>query len=202
VQSLCSRALLLVDGQTKAIGIVGEVVPLYLAKSAGDGASEKSWPDLNSAPGNEVARITGVRVAPAIDVEDGLIRMETPVSLEVDYWRIAPDKVFHLTFHLVNENEAIVLTTCAGTCPPAPGLYHSGCTIPGNLLNSGGYRLKVLIVEDNSRALWLEEAMTSFSVEDMRERQIGWMGREPSVIQIPLAWRTEAADRKPQEILS
>jgi hypothetical protein len=48
----------------------------------------------------------------------------------------------------------------------------------------------------------LDEWTSSISVEDMRERKIGWMGREPSVIQIPLAWHTEAADRQPQEILS
>lgn len=192
VQSLCNRALLLINGQTKAIGIAGEIVPQYLANGLGDGASAKSWPDLSSAPGNEVVRVSGIRVAPAIEVEDGLIRMETPISVEVDYWRMAPDKVFHLTFHLVNENEVIVLTTWTGVCPPAPGLYHSCCTIPGNLLNSGGYRLKLLLVEDHSRVLWLDEAMTSFSVEDSRERKIGWMGREPGAIQIPLPWKTNA----------
>jgi lipopolysaccharide transport system ATP-binding protein len=191
VQSLCKRAVLLVDGQTTAIGPVGEVVPQYLALGLGEGASEKSWPDLASAPGNGVARVTAVRAGP-VEAADGLIRMETPVSVEVDYRRLLPDKVFHLTFHLVNENEVTVLTSGTGDCPPAAGLYHSRCVIPGNLLNSGGYRLKLLLVEDHSVVTWLAEATTSFSVEDTRERKIGWMGREPSAIQIPLAWRTEA----------
>jgi lipopolysaccharide transport system ATP-binding protein len=192
VQSLCHRALLLVDGQTKAIGIVGEVVPQYLANSLTDEASVKSWPDLDSAPGNELARITCIHIAPPIEVEDRLIGMDTPVAIHVYYRRLIADRVFHITFHLVNENEVTVLTTATAACPPEPGLYHSRCTIPGKLLNSGGYRLKVLLVEDNSRVLWLDDAMTAFSVEDLRERKEGWMGREPSVIQIPLDWSTES----------
>ncbi len=162
VQSLCRDAVLLADGRVKANGPVGEVVPQYLACGLNEVASEKTWPDLGSAPGNELARVTAVRVRPAVDVEDGLIRMETPVSIEVEYQRMKPNGVFHLTFHLVNENEIIVLTTGTGICPIEPGLYRSRCIIPGNLLNSGGYRLKLMLVEDLSRGIWLDEAMTSF----------------------------------------
>jgi len=46
-------------------------------------------------------------------------------------------------------------------------------------------------VEDHSRGSWLDEAATSFTVEDLRQRESGWMGREPSAVQIPLPWRTE-----------
>ena len=191
VQSLCRDAVLLADGRVKASGSVGEVVPQYLACGLNEVASEKTWPDLSSAPGNELARVTAVRVSPAIDVEDGLIRMETPVSVEVEYQRMKPNGVFHLTFHLVNENEVIVLTTWTEVCPPESGTYRSRGTIPGNLLNSGGYRLKMMLVEDLSRGIWLDEAMTTFTVEDLRERKNGWMGREPSAVQIPLAWKTE-----------
>jgi lipopolysaccharide transport system ATP-binding protein len=191
VQSLCRDAVLLADGRVKATGPVGEVVPQYLAYGLNELASEKTWPDLSSAPGNELARVTAVRVGPAINVEDGLIRMETPISIEVEYQRMKPNGVFHLTFHLVNENEVIVLTTWTEVCPPEPGAYRSRCTIPGNVLNSGGYRLKVLLVEDLSRGIWLDEAMTTFAVEDLRERKNGWMGREPSAVQIPLSWKTE-----------
>jgi len=193
VQSLCNRALFLSDGQMAADGLVGDVVPQYLAKGLreDDASSTKSWTDLSSAPGNETAKVTNVRVAPAVPVANGLITMETPISIEVEYRRIVQERVFHLTFHLVNEQEVVVLTTGTGTCPPKPGIYRSRCTIPGNLLNSGSYRLKLLFVEDYSRCTWLEEAMTSFSVEDLRERKNGWMGREPSAVQIPLVWRTE-----------
>ena len=191
VQSLCNRALFLEDGRNKAIGPVGEVVSQYLARGAAQGDAAKSWPDLNSAPGNEAARIMAVRVGPAVEARDGLIRMETPVAIEVEYHRLLPDKVFHVTFHLVNENEVIVLTTSPGLCPAPTGRYTSRCSIPGNLLNSGGYRLKLLLVEDHSRGSWLDEAATSFTVENLRQRESGWMGREPSAVQVPLPWRTE-----------
>jgi len=194
VQSLCSRAVLLGDGQTRAIGPVGEVVRQYLAGNmrAADAGSMKSWTDLSTAPGNSAVRVTAIRIVPAADGETELISMQTPLALEVEYRRIAPQTAFHLEFHLVNHEEVVVLNTSPGPCPAVPGLYRSHCTIPGNLLNSGPYRLKLMFVEDDSRATWLDEGLTSFCVEDLRERQIGWMGRAPGAVHIPLGWRTEA----------
>ena len=193
IQSLCSRAILLSQGRVAASGPVREVVPNYQLSSAGQADSAKTWTEQDSAPGTEVARVTGVRVGAAATDGDGLIAMETPVAIDLEYWRLLPDRIFHITLHLVNESEVIVLTTSPGVCPSAPGPYRSRCTIPGNLLNSGEYRLKVMLVEDHSRGRWLERAYTSFSVADLRERTVGWMGREPSAIQIPLDWRTSAA---------
>jgi lipopolysaccharide transport system ATP-binding protein len=196
VQSLCSRALLLVDGTTRALGSSRDVVPQYLALSVHDSPadSERSWPDVTLAPGNDVVRVTSVRVRAGLeDAPHGLITMETPISIEVGYCRMTAGTTFHLTFVLVNETEVMVLTTATGACPARVGHYRSRCTIPGNILNSGSYRLRLMYVEDSSRGTWLDDAVTAFSVEDLRERGDGWMGREPSVIQIPLPWTTEPA---------
>lgn len=47
---------------------------------------------------------------------DGLIRMETPVLIEICYHRVRRETVFHLNFHLVNQ-QVIVLTTFYGSLP-------------------------------------------------------------------------------------
>lgn len=191
VQSLCSRALLLAGGEVAAIGPVGEVVPLYLKKENSTVGAEREWADLNLAPGNDLVRITGIRVKPDVDGADGLIQMETPVAIEVDYRRMAAGRHFHLTFHLINEQQVIVLSTWTGPCPAPCTHYRSRAVIPGNLLNSGRYRLKLWAIEDNGICSWWDDEIASFSVEDLRKRESGWMGREPSAIQIPLAWHTE-----------
>jgi lipopolysaccharide transport system ATP-binding protein len=194
VQSLCSRALLLADGRVEALGAVGDVVPQYLAAGLQetDAGPVRSWPDVSLAPGNGIARVTAIRITPATEVADGLIRMETPISVEIEYRRMVPDKVFHFSFHLINQQEVDVLSTFTGICPATPGVYRSRCTIPGSLLNSGQYRLRVNLVEDYSRSTHLADATAAFSVEDLRERQIGWMGRENSAVLIPLSWSTDA----------
>ncbi|HOC55837.1 MAG TPA: polysaccharide ABC transporter ATP-binding protein [Verrucomicrobiota bacterium] len=192
VQSLCSRAILLANGEIACSGSVKQVVPEYLKTAKTVVASERSWPDLASAPGNDLVKVTGIRVTPGTATPDGLIQMETPVAIEVDYRRTKAKQHFHLTFHLINEQEVIVLTTWTSPCPESCGHYRSRCVIPGDLLNSGGYRLKLLLVEDGSRIVWTDEAIASFTVEDLRRRAMGTMGREPSAVQVPLTWQTEA----------
>jgi len=194
VQSLCSRALLLVDGRIAANGPSSEVVPQYLASGFAEANAERVWSDASTAPGNDLVRITAISATPASDLHDDLISMQSPVLVEMEYLRLQADKVFHLELHLVNQEEVVLFYASPGLCPSAPGAYRSRCTIPGDLLNSGGYRLKVMLVEDESRAVWLDEATTSFSVEDLVERKVGWMARRPGVIYPPLQWETMKTD--------
>ncbi|MBA2708591.1 MAG: ABC transporter ATP-binding protein [Gemmatimonadaceae bacterium] len=194
VQSLCSRALLLVDGRIAANGPSSEVVPQYLASGFAEANAERVWSDASTAPGNDLVRITAISATPGSDLHDDLISMQSPVLVEMEYLRLQADKVFHLELHLVNQEEVVLFYASPGLCPSAPGAYRSRCTIPGDLLNSGGYRLKVMLVEDESRAVWLDEATTSFSVEDLVERKVGWMARRPGVIYPPLQWETMKTD--------
>lgn len=187
VQSLCSRAISLEQGAIQATGLVREVVSGYLRQGAGT-VPDRSWPDRDSAPGNEHVRLARIRIHAAAPEENDQITMADPVRLSVTYVRLKAGRRVHLTFHLINEDEVVVLTTSPGDCPSEPSEYQIGCTLPGNLLNSGEYRFRLLVVEDGTRVVRVEESIISFSVVDTRERLSGWMGREPSAVHIPLEW--------------
>jgi len=51
--------------------------------------------------------------------------------------------------------------------------HQDNCIIAGNLLNSGDYRLRLLLVEDGSLVTFTDEAILLFGVEDLRKREIG-----------------------------
>ena len=191
VQSLCTRALYLDQGAVLLDGSVNIVISGYL-KQEGQAASERSWRDDDSAPGSEFVRLTRVSVSAANPSVSGLITMEDPVRLVLQYVRLKSGRQSHLTIHLINEDEVVVLTTGTGFCPPEPGSYCASCLLPGNLLNSGGYRLRLLVVEDGSRVVRVEESIATFSVTDIRERSGGWMGRELCAVQVPLEWSVQA----------
>jgi lipopolysaccharide transport system ATP-binding protein len=165
------------------------VVPRYLASGFAESASEREWTDIESAPGNELVRIEALRVSSG-NAGEPLIGMDTPVNVELAYRRMIPDRVFHLEIHVINHEEVTLFYASPGLCPPELGRYVSRCTIPPNLLNSGGYRIKLMLVEDESRAIWLDDATTAFSVDDLGEREAGWMARRPGVIYPHLEWQT------------
>jgi lipopolysaccharide transport system ATP-binding protein len=197
VQSLCSRAILLEDGRVTANGPVSEVVRLYLSKGLAGGSTQRVWDETETAPGNDVVRLTGLGITPeGSDLnaygDDNVISMSTPVRVDIEYRRLISDRKFHIEIHLLTDQDFVLLYTSPGLAPAAVGTYHSSCTIPADLLNSGGYRIKVMLVEDEAHASWLEDATLAFTVEDLRERRIGWMSKRPGILYIPIKWRTSS----------
>jgi len=193
VQSLCTRALYLDQGTIRMNGPVRQVISDYL-RLGGCVASERSWPDHESAPGNEFVCLNRVGVSAAGPAAKDPITMQDPVRIFSEYARLRPGREVHLTLHLVNEDDVVVLTTGTGRCPDEPGGYRASCDLPGNLLNSGGYRLPLLVVEDGSRVVSVEESIGAFSITDTRERSGGWMGREPSAVAPPLDWSLQTVE--------
>jgi lipopolysaccharide transport system ATP-binding protein len=188
VQSLCSRALLLRDGRVASEGPVASVVSEYFYDVRGHEA-ETSWQNPDVAPGSGALRIRQVRVAPVDARIDGVIGMNSPVRVDTDFWAVQPGLQLHLTYHLLNEQGITVLTTGSPAERRPTGLYRASFTIPGHLLNSGGYSLKLLIVQNENRVTFERDAIASFTVVDTAERRQACMGREPGIVQPILPWQ-------------
>ncbi len=190
VQSLCRRAIWLEGGRLKSDGAPARVVGEYLS-CAQDHANEVAWDDIETAPGTESVRVRRAFVAPEGGGDDAPITMQTPVVIATEYQVLRPGTEVHITYHLVNEQGTIVLTSGSDPRRHAVGLHRATCHLPGNLLNSGGHFVKLLVVENRTRVVVSKDAAVSFAVSDDREREIGWMGREPGAVQPTLRWNTE-----------
>lgn len=190
VQSLCCRAILLDGGQLVAEGDAGRIISRYLLATE-EARGETHWADRETAPGNEFIRIKRVRIFPGDGEADGLLTMQTPVRVETEYWVLKGGVQSHLTYHLLNDQGVVVLTSGCPSMVRDTGLYRAVITIPSNLLNSGDYTLKLLVIKNGSVHVYTNENMAAFSIADVSERSGAWMGREPSVVQVPIRWDTE-----------
>lgn len=198
VQTLCGRAYWLDAGQVNAHGAVNEVVTRYLRSGLAEGeATERVWPDVTAAPGNETVRVRRIAVMPEDGKPGDVISMQTPVRIEVDYWNLLPDVHLHPTLHIYNDQGIIAFTASAGFNPdpalhiqPPIGLFHSVCHIPANLLNSGFHRVSLLLVRGNMAATYRLDEAIGFEVVDGGERKFAWFGREPGVVQPVLHWES------------
>ena len=200
VQSLCGNAVWLDRGSVVQRGRCSQVVTEYLQSSAASVSSKQVWDSPATAPGNEAVRLRRVGVCLERDTPTGLITMENAFRIEVDYWNRVEGSRLHITLHILNEQGVTAFTTGSGRDPvwrgrPLPiGLYRSTCHVPGNLLNSGRYRVMLLVVKDRSRVIYRHDDAVSFDVVDLAEREGGWLGREPGVLQPKLLWTTEYVD--------
>jgi lipopolysaccharide transport system ATP-binding protein len=187
VQTLCRRALWLREGQLVADKDVATVVADYLRGFHGQD-DIRQWNDPKTAPGNEALRIKSIRLEPESKEGDQLITMQTPFQIETEYWVLEENRQLHITYHLLNDQGITVLTSGSPQFQQI-GLNRAICRMPGNLLNSGGYYLKLLVVENGNKVTYTHESIASFTVVDVAERKSSWMGREPGVVQPVLTWQ-------------
>jgi lipopolysaccharide transport system ATP-binding protein len=190
IQSLCEQAVLLERGRVKDAGAAASVIASYLSESM-ESNQTATWDDPESAPGNSIMRIRRISVTDSNDPGSTLLSMQTEIRIETEYTVDATNSLLHITYHLLNDQGITVLTTGNKPRVHSAGRYRAVCRIPGNLLNSGGYSLKLFIVENESLAIYWKEDVASFNVADTTQRETAWMGREPGIVQPILEWSTE-----------
>jgi lipopolysaccharide transport system ATP-binding protein len=180
-------------------GAVSEIVSTYLRSGqAEDNSNERVWTDIANAPGTESVRLHRISVQPEDGKPGNLINMQTPLRIEVEYWNLLPAVHLHATLHFYNHQGILAFTSGAVANPdpvlhfqPPIGLFRSVCHIPGNLLNSGFYRVNLLLVRLKKSSYFEMEEAIGFEVVDNAERKYAWFGREKSVLTPVLEWHTE-----------
>lgn len=199
LKNLCNRAIWVDHGEIKEDGSSHQVILDYLRSSSTESMNgEVVWEDLNTAPGNDEVRIHSARVYTEESNSPDIISLQTPLSIEIQYWNLVPDAHLHITLHIYNEEQIVAFSTASFETDPIwngrpfpTGLFRSICHIPPNFLNAGTYRILLLIVKDSDTIVYQYENILSYNIEDTDERTGGWFGREPGVIRPKLSWKTE-----------
>lgn len=197
VSSLCSRSILLKDGQAALVGNTEEVIRQYLM-DGGNVPQEVRWEGEKKAPGNEKLHFQSVRVISKQSAggDQSLFDMVTPIDIEIDVC-VIEQCMFHVTLHFVTDQGLTAFTS--GGIPlrqdskeTLPGEYRLTCHIPAYLLNAGGYSIRLLLVEDGTRVITILEDVIGFEVKDFAPREVGeWQGREPGAVRPRLDWNTK-----------
>lgn len=199
VQSLCTRAIWLDKGRIRAAGEVEPVIAEYLENCVADHMSD-TW-EFESAPGNEDVRLKSVSVRPGDESESGQITLATAFQLEFSYWNLKPNTRLTVRLILFNQDGVIVFNTLSSSDPnwhgrPFPaGLFQSVCEVPGHLLNSGRYWVKLLMVKDSGTVVFRYEDILAFEVQETGSRD-GWFGKWPGAVRPELEWRTDLIEEE------
>ncbi len=143
IQQLCSRCILLHEGRVILDDAPGKAVSRYLSMGMAF-RGEHVWPELNDAPGNDVARLHALRVTNAAGEPTTEFDVTEPVYLELHYWVLEDVPYLDASLYFFNERGELLFVSIddaldgqRGTRARRAGLYRSRCCIPGNLLNDG-----------------------------------------------------------------
>lgn len=196
ITRLCSRAILLDNGQIIADGKSSEVVTKYMISDTGV-TSERHWNNTGKAPGKEIARLRAVRVKDENDHVQQYFDIRKPIFIEMEYDILKSGYLLLPHHNLFNEEGVWVFTTMdtdprwQGRRRPA-GRYIGKVWIPGNLLSEGIIYVNALVFTLQPNTLQFDEKdVVSFHVIDSihgNSARGDWAGGMKGAVRPLLKW--------------
>ena len=185
VKTLCNNGILLQNGLVSYVGDVDSCVSNYLDNSK-DGSYNSRILDL----GNEVIKLHKIQVQNVNTLRPEIIDENKEIELITEFILNTPnpDK-YHITFHLINEmGEGLFSFSNGDQVPLKSGLNSLKCKFPKNFFQSATFSLNFFCIEGNSKAVFVENDIFNFKVQD-GQRALGiYMGREPGYIKPKFQW--------------
>lgn len=211
ITRLCSRAVVLSEGQIPLDGAVRDAVHRYLAANL-DSPGERVWRDPNLAPGDEVARLHAVRILSegrAITSLD----IRRSVTVEIEFWNLKEGADLLSALSFFDEQETLMFVSADwheknwGSRPRAKGLYRARCTVPGNLFAEGLVRVlaEVSTRHPSYEIHILERDVVAFQVVETQQPgsvASGWGKALPGVVRPWLEWENDYLEVAPERYRS
>ncbi len=198
VTRLCERTILLADGQIIDDGPSHKVVSTYLNSGLGTTAA-REWPDLATAPGDNIVRLRAVRVRTEEGQVSDAVDIRRPIGLEMEYEVFEPGHLLLPYYNVFNE-EGLKLFTAVDQDltwrrrPRPAGYYVSTAWIPGNLLAEGTLfigpamvTLRPLIRHFSAREAVAVQVVDSLDGDSARGEWVGGLG---GIVRPLLKWDT------------
>jgi lipopolysaccharide transport system ATP-binding protein len=200
VQNLCERVIWLSQGRIIKDGPAAQVIGDYL-RTLSHSFRERQWADRATAPGNDFVRMRGARVRPRDGSAGDDITVKTPLVFEFDYW--SEQSATRLVPCVYVFNDQGVLLFNVGPVEPEAWyrrpdgnvLIRDVCYVPGELLNSGSYRVSFCLCRPYE-IVYRHDDVLVFQVQDTTEGRGSWYGTWSGAIRPSLEWQTEILDHE------
>jgi lipopolysaccharide transport system ATP-binding protein len=193
VNRLCLQGMWLDEGRLQMMGSAERVVAAYLSKGAEE-EGERSWENLDEAPGNDNIRLRAVRVLNSHAQVSSTFDVRLPIRVEIEYEVFSPLSNMRVGFRLITSDGVIVFDArdtedqrWQGKTR-SPGKYVSTCEIPGMFLNSGTYLLTVGSDIPFVETLFFEDIILTFNVQQTGIPSVHDSEHVPGVICPSLKW--------------
>lgn len=174
IQNLCSRAILLENGNMIREGYPAEVISHYIRRNKAY-ELERAW-DPPAAPGNEFIRVKRISLDPEFVNGSPVMDIRTPLCIRFSFRSQSASLNLCVGVHLFTASGDCIFDVCSTPGEYPAGDYTGECRIPGNFLNDGAYYISLIFVKDTSVPLYYLEECLSFEVEDYREN-FAWYGK-------------------------
>ena len=152
VLQLCTRCIYMKNGTIHGDGPAAAIVEQYIREGVSN-TSEQVW-HLDEAPGDETVKMTAARIVGKDNIATGDLNLADDVILEMQFVVLQRSEMLDAVFHVFDKNNNCVFAN--GNADDKewvdrtyePGSYRVRVTIPGRLLNDGGYVVTPILVRN------------------------------------------------------
>ena len=200
VTRLCKRVITLREGQLVADGDAHKMVAAYMHEGTMSSA-ERSWEDINTSPGGDIARLRSVRIKDEDGQTAASFDIRKPVGLEMTFEVIQDGCTLLPHFKLINDQGVLAFITVdvdpAWRKKKRPrGTYTTTAWIPGNLIAEGDFFIHAAMttLEPQTILQFHEKEAVSFRVVDPMEGDSArgdWAKELRGLVRPLLTWETE-----------
>ena len=181
VHRLCNRALVLSQGEVLLDGSVDEAVREYVKLGAAE-VGERIWPQIGTAPGNDIVRLVGVRTRDGAGEVAAHFDVHEPFAVEVDYVVTRDNQQICAVLEFLDTMGGVLILTFDdyvrapwGEQPPHPvGSFRAVCHVPADLFSEGDVSVNLRLFsppqQPNDRPHVRELGVLRFAVNDRMDR--------------------------------
>jgi len=194
VQSLCQRTIWLNEGHIQNHGIAREIISAYLASNTST-SLERAWDDNQILDlEREGVRLHSIRLIPHTDSNSNVITMGTPYDIEISFSNLKEKQNINVTLHLTNEYGITVLGATSavnskwGSEMQPIGKYRVVCQIPGDLMNSGTYYIRLLFIRNHTQLLQSLDEVVSYQVVNDGSLNTAYYGQMVGAVRPLFEW--------------
>ncbi len=208
VERLCQRVMLMRNGQIVTEGRPADVIKEYHRAEVELGSEamvqvgpQREWPDINTAPGNEVVRLRSVRLRTQEGETTSTFDIRRPVGIEASYDVLEPGHVLIPNYHFTNHDGlhlfAVQDVASEWRRRPRPtGRYLSTAWIPGNFLAEGNISVDIGVGSHvpTTRIHVFQPEAAAFQVVDYLQGDSArgdYIGVMPGAVRPVVNWTTQ-----------
>lgn len=187
VETLCSKAIRLSQGNLIEIGSPEKMISNYLAESTSNNRTIK-YDDIDKALGNENIKIMYASVD-NVSGEDrnDILDIHSEVDVVFEVVNLTSEDEISIGFDLKNMRGDTIFGSANQILAPSKIPTKVSCRIPGNLLNDGTYQILFYAHTKAMRQLYSKDELLTFEIKDTK-RENGYLGKVNGFVRPKLVW--------------
>ena len=189
VKSLCKKGILLANGVMVYQDAVNEVVTKYL-KGDNDISNYRKWekPIIKS---NDFELLEIGIKAKGKDFCDEM-QIDEELEFIATFLQKNENISLDITLHIKDDSGNKLFSTGSGSFNESSfntsGVIQTRMSIPANFFNWGSFFVDLFVVENNQKAVIVENDIISFTLNNITLPIGAWMGKEPGSIKPHFTW--------------